>query len=158
MKRDGSFAVELLQPIVGDSGGSLDTITIHPPRLIHLVRWQDGSIISRLGLLAELCGQTEAVLQRLAFPDVDRVMFAFNYVLPESIRASVVDGTRPLTTPLPEGAIPDPQQRQVNDPDDPRFPYVPGARKFPAPPQVNLPPTVQDTSHLAQPPDIMKAV
>lgn len=162
MKRDGSFAVELIQPIAGTSGGMLDAITIHPPRLVHLVRWQDGAIVSRLGLLSELCGQPETVLQRLAFPDVDRVMFAFNYVLPESIRGSVVDGSHPLVTPLAEGATPGEQAPQVADPDDPRFPYVPGARRFPSPPVVNLPrtdaATMPDTSHIAQPPEIMKAV
>lgn len=154
MRRDGGFTVELIQPIERD-GGLLDAITIHPPRLVHLVRWQDGVIVSRIGLLAELCGVPETVLQRLAFPDVDRVMFAFNYVLPDAIRASVVDGSHPLTTPVSEDT---PVDQQVKDPDDPRFPYVPGARKFPAPPVVNLPQPPTDTSSIAQPPDFMKAV
>jgi hypothetical protein len=161
MKPDGAFTVELVQPIPREGGGSIDAITIQSPRLVHLVRWQEGQIVSRLGLLSELCGLSEAILQRLAFPDVDRVMFAFNYSLPESIRNSVIDGSHPLITPVDEAT--ERPENQVNDPDDPRFPYVPGARKFPAPPVFVPPPKrsdapPQDTSSIAQPPEIMKAV
>jgi hypothetical protein len=78
----------------------------------------------------------------------------------------MTQNTRLMATPdnlLPQGQT---METQVVDQVDPRFPHVDGpVRRFPAPPVVNLPPNPHappqpphDTSHLAGPGEIMKAV
>jgi hypothetical protein len=83
------------------------------------------------------------------------------------IQQAMANNTRPIATPdalLPPGQTP---ETRISDQIDPRFPHVDGpVRRFPQPPQVNLPPGHSvppqaqpiETGGIAQPPDIMKVV
>lgn len=123
------------------------------------MRFQSGEIEARLALVAESTHMPERLLRLLVYPDVHRVMFAFSYTMPVELRETF-EG-RPLTT-ADELLAQIPEER-VGDQDDPRFPHVDGpVRKFPTPPQVNLPqkPARADEGsgfNIAAP-DAMKAV
>jgi len=159
MKRDGTFIVELCHPLKRMSG-DITELVIHPLNFQQVIRWQSGEIEARLALVAEATRLPERLLRLLVYPDVNRVMFAFTYTLPAELRESFSDGQRPLTT-ADEKLAELPEER-VGDQDDPRFPHVDGpVRKFPTPPQVNLPPrpTADNGSGFnIDAPDAMKAV
>jgi hypothetical protein len=172
-RRDGSWVVELAIPLQ-HAGKQLDELRLKPLSMGQLVRWNNEQIPSVMALMAELTDLPELLLRQITFPDVDRVMLVFASMMPPVIQQAMTNGSRPMATPdqlLPQGYTAD---TQVVDQSDPRFPHVDGpVRRFPAPPVVNLPPgqhappqsppppvpqPPQDTSHLAQPGDIMKAV
>jgi hypothetical protein len=137
MRRDGQFIVELIHPLKRIDG-DVTELVIHPLNFQQVIRWQSGEIESRLALVAEATRLPERLLRLLVYPDVNRVMFAFTYTLPVELRENFSNGERPLTTA--DEKLAEIPEEQVGDQDDPRFPHVDGpVRKFPTPPQVNLP-------------------
>lgn len=160
MRRDGTFIVELCHPLKR-LGGELTELVLHPLNFEQSMRWQSGEIESRLALVAVMARVPERLLRLLVYPDPNRVMWAVNYVLPAEVREnfSGANSTRPLTTP--DELLPQIAEEQVGDQDDPRFPHVDGpVRKFPTPPQVNMPQRQVDngSGFNADVPDVMKAV
>lgn len=159
MRRDGTFIVELCHPLKRING-ELTELIIHPLNFQQVIRWQSGEIMSRLALVAEATRLPERLLRLLVYPDVNRVMFAFTYTLPVELRESFSNGERPLTTA--DEDLPETPEERAGDQDDPRFPHVDGpVRKFPTPPQVNLPqkqPVDNGSGFNIDAPDAMKAV
>lgn len=157
MKRDGQFIVELIHPLKRP-GGEITELVINPLSWEQTIRWTEGQIEARLALLAESTHVSERLLRLLVFPDVLRVMFAFSYTLPAEVRAGF--DQRPLTS-TDEKLAELPEERAY-DQEDPRFPHVEGpVRKFPVPPQVNLPPSKPadaGSGFNINAPDAMKAV
>lgn len=167
-KRDGSWVVELATPLHSSAGRAVDEIRIRPLSIGQLVRWNSGEIPSILFLMSELTDVPEMLLRQITFPDVDRLMLVFASMMPPVIQQAMTQQTRPMATPaelMPPETHP---EMRVNDQVDPRFPHVDGpVRRFPVPPVVPghvtpVPPgQVQqpvDTTSIAQPPDVMKAV
>jgi hypothetical protein len=158
MRQNGTFIVELCHPLKR-VGGEITELVIHPLTFEQVIRWQSGEIESRLALVAEATRLPERLLRLLVYPDVNRVMFAFTYTLPAELREDFSSGQRPLTS-SDEKLAQIPEER-VGDQDDPRFPHVDGpVRKFPTPPQVNLPQKPRDdgSGFNVAAPDAMKAV
>jgi hypothetical protein len=159
MHRDGSFVVELVHPLKR-IGGDVTELVIHPLNYEQAIRWESGEIEARLALIAEAVRLPERLLRLLVYPDVYRVMFAFTYTLPAELREDF--SKRPLTTSDERLAL-IPEER-APDQDDPRFPHVDGpVRKFPTPPQVNLPPQPGRSADTGSgfnidAPNVMKAV
>lgn len=164
LKRDGSWVVELNLPL-HHAGRQYDEIRIKPLTMGQLVRWNNGQIVSIMGLMAELTDLPEMLLRQITFPDVDRLMLAFAAMMPPVIQAAMTNQSRPMATPdnqlPPEYSV----DARISDQVDPRFPHVEGpVRRFPVPPQFSQPgqpqqPALpQDSQSIAQPPDIMKAV
>lgn len=170
MKRDGGWTVELITPIDG-----VTELNIHPTSLDHNIRWGDGLIPSVLALLSELTGVKETSLRRLTGTDSDRVLIAFTYVVPNNIRDDFAKNTRPLATPFEE-MTPELQYDVTagdNDPEDPRFPRMPG--KFvrygekerppepppppqPPPPEAETKPPEDSGGMNIAPPEVMRKV
>lgn len=124
MRRDGGWTVELVNAI---DGGKVKDIDINPAELDHVDRWGKGEIRSTMGLLEELSGVPEAVLRKLVYPDVDRVMFALSSVLPPVIRHDMEKAARPLFTP------PDPPMVGPGTVHAPVAPQPPAEEPEPAP-------------------------
>ena len=139
IKRDNTWAVELVTPLQGPNG-EIAVLTVKPLSLDQIVRWGREEIPSQLSLLAEMSGVQERLLKMLIAPDIDRVLMAFSAVLPQSVLNSMRDRNAPLATP--EEVLEPPAPGAIPDQQDPRFPHVEGEiRRFPEPPQFR-PPTV----------------
>ncbi len=161
LRRDGTFIVELCHPLKR-LNGELTELVLHPLTFEQSMRWQSGEIESKLALVAVMARVPERLLRLMVYPDPNRVLFAANYVLPAEVREnfSGLNSTRPLTTA--DELLAEIPEEQVGDQDDPRFPHVEGpVRKFPTPPQVNLPPRQpidNGSGFNAEMPEVMKAV
>ena len=86
MKADGSRTVHLFIPleVLGSS------ITIRAVTLDDVVRWQTGTVLSPMALLAQMTGTSESMLGLLRYPDADRVLAEFMNQLPDAIRNDVL--------------------------------------------------------------------
>jgi hypothetical protein len=121
LKRDGSWIVELLIPLKHHDR-EITEIRISAPGFEHVIRWGLREIPSTLALLSELTGLPEKLLRMITYPDVDRVMLAFTAMMPPAIQDDFRKGARPFATPVEDL----PEQHQVNDQIDPRYPHVDG--------------------------------
>jgi hypothetical protein len=74
----------------------IETITLAPLRLGHVLRWNEGAWKTMIELLVELAGVEEAVIRELRYPDADRVIDAFMALLTPEIRNDIVNGQIPL--------------------------------------------------------------
>ena len=121
LKADGSWAVELMHPVVHD-GQTISSVVVHPVRFEQTIKWGRREYPSQLALLAELSQLPERVLRLLQYPDVDRVLIAMTGVLPASIAVDMRDN--PVALATPDELLPPMQEDKIVDQGDPRFPHV----------------------------------
>ncbi len=86
----GGRVVELFIPFTPKGEERrVDKVRFDAPCLDHSLRWGAGEIAGTLALMAELSGESEAVLRQLRFPDADRVMNVFMEMLPPEIGSAI---------------------------------------------------------------------
>ena len=133
MRRNGAWIVELITPIK-DRTREITSVEINPPDFDTVIRWGRGEIPSTLALLAELSNLPEVLLRSLVYPDVDRIMTALVFVVPQIIKEDLENAAKPLAVPREdEGPV-----NEAVDPIDPRYPKVPGPiQRWPGPASVD---------------------
>lgn len=112
---DGSRTIVLYLPFSA-AGREIKALHLKPTTLDHRMRWRRGEYASSLAILAELSGETEAVLLGIRDPDVDRVLDVMMAMLPTEMRDNIERGaiplpespsaSRPTTPPGPGDLIP----------------------------------------------------
>lgn len=161
MKRSSVWIVELYTPLK-HGGKDITEVVINPAGFETVIRWGRDEIPSTMALLAEQTGLPERLLRTITYPDVDRLMLAFTAAMPPSIQADFNAGKKQFATDDDEL----PQDEEVNDQVDPRFPKVDGpVVRMTQPEKTAVTPTpapdlpVRDGSGLsAAPPETMRAV
>jgi hypothetical protein len=94
--RQGGRKIELYIPFKW-KGRSYTALNIGPCSLDHLMRWQEGKFKTSIALLADMSGQPEAMIRRICYPDIDRVLAAFVDMVPAAIQADIGQGAVPVT-------------------------------------------------------------
>ena len=80
------------------NGRKIESITLSPLRLGHVLNWNEGRWKNMIDLLVELAGVEEAVIRDLRYPDADRVVEAFIGMMTPEIRVDIESGRIPIKT------------------------------------------------------------
>lgn len=94
LKADGGRRIELFVPFEF-LGVKVDSVTIAPLMLDHVLRWQKGAWQDSFDLLVEMTGMKAETLRRLRYPDADRVLTTFFEMLPPEIQSGIQRGDIP---------------------------------------------------------------
>lgn len=102
LDKSGGRTIHLFIPF-DHKGKRIESITLAPLRLGHVLKWNEGAWKTMIELLVDLAGVDEAVIRELRYPDADRVMECFMALLTPEIRNDIANGhipppPQPLTT------------------------------------------------------------
>lgn len=112
--KDGGRSIELFLPFKHGRKW-VRAIHLSPVTWDHTLRWQEGDYKRSLDLLFDLSVEPEAVLRKLRYPDVDRVMQQFFDMLPSEIREAIAAGQIPMKL-VPDPVEEIPFQEETTDP------------------------------------------
>jgi hypothetical protein len=76
-------------------GKRVESVTLSPLRLGHVLRWNEGHWKTMIELLVDMSGVEESLIRDLRYPDADRVMEAFLSLLTPEIRGDIEAGNIP---------------------------------------------------------------
>jgi hypothetical protein len=76
-------------------GKRVESITLSPLRLGHVLRWNEGHWKTMIELLVDMSGVEESLIRDIRYPDADRVMEAFLSLLTPEIRGDIEAGNVP---------------------------------------------------------------
>ena len=95
LDKTGGRTVHLFIPFE-HNGKKIESITLAPLRLGHVLRWNEGSWRTMTELLVELAGVDEAVIRDLRYPDADRVVESFMALMTPELRDDISNGRIPV--------------------------------------------------------------
>jgi hypothetical protein len=95
LDKTGGRTIQLFIPFEFNKK-KIESITLAPLRLGHVLRWNEGAWKTMIELLVELAGVDEAVIRELRYPDADRVLDNFMQMMTPEIRSNIIEGQIPL--------------------------------------------------------------
>jgi len=78
------------------NGKKIESISLAPLRLGHVLGWNEGQWKNMIELLVALAGVEESVIRELRYPDADRVVETFIGMLTPEIRTDIESGRIPV--------------------------------------------------------------
>jgi hypothetical protein len=98
LDKTGGRTIHLFIPF--DHGGKrIESITLGPLRLGHVLSWNEGAWKTMIELLVDMAGVDQTVIRELRYPDADRVMECFMTMLTPEIRDDISNGRIPQKMP-----------------------------------------------------------
>jgi hypothetical protein len=78
------------------NGRKIESISLAPLRLGHVLGWNEGQWKNMIELLVVMAGVEESIIRELRYPDAERVVETFIGMLTPEIRADIESGRIPV--------------------------------------------------------------
>lgn len=101
LDKTGGRVVQLYIPFE-HNGKKIESITLSPLKLGHVLQWNEGYWPNMIALLVSVANVDEVVLRELRYPDADRVMESFLTLLTPEIRNDLQEGRIPVKQAAPQ--------------------------------------------------------